>query len=147
MRPAWTRCFDARFLDNALILIWYSLLTIVCIGAFGATFPSAAAYVTRIITLQQFSLVLVMCFLVVSAIRLCVNKGITRWLVPGTYMAMLAIYGTVSSWGFIKPPDGGLMVGAALPAFFLLMVEFGWFWIWAKIRPRRKTHPLPKPKM
>lgn len=114
------------------------------VTVFGVAFPSSPKWISGLATAEQLASVTVLVFLLMSATRLCSNKGFPWYSVPTAYGVTIVGFKIGIANGWFKNTGANLWLASALPTFAMILALSSGVYIWNKIKPRRRTKRLPR---
>ena len=112
-------------------------------SVFSLAFPTAATWIKGLARPEQVGTGSVLIFVLVSAVRLAINTGFPLYTVPLAYACSAAAYTVGIHNGWLFTPQGNFWLANTFPAFMLVLVLLGGRYVWAKIKPRRRSRRKP----
>jgi len=137
--------FTFQFLDTLLVLVWYGMGAAAFVVALGMGFPQAAAWIkTRGIGPDTVATVLALSFVVLSITRLMHNRGLPVYSFPACYGVTVVFIHMAAHNTWIQEPNWSYWVAGVFPAFMVGLLYVILWYVWSKIKPRRKRRRIPE---
>lgn len=127
------------FLDDFLVLLWASLVSIGVLGLIFIALPSLSLLMQQILPMQTAIMVTAHAFMVVSTLRFVQNCESTLYVMPIAYVVVHIVYWTG------KIPTTNFFLGPVIPSMFVAMLLVPMLWVWERIKPDPRPTKLRRP--